>query len=288
MTMKLLKTETEGEILIERVMYTRRYSLTLDRKRCVGCEICKTVCPREAIEILKPAKMKGEELKQPKIAIDENKCSFCGICSAICLFRAFTLRINGEEVVPVFEKESFPNVIREIEVDETMCPVDCNECEEACPFDLIKVSVDETGNKVKVDVDREYCPGCRLCEVRCPYNAVLVRRIISGSITINEEKCPENCRDCVDVCPVPGVLAVSDEGKVEVDDFCCVYCGVCNVVCPVEGALEIRRSSVYHSSVRSGAWNKALEQLTSTGGMAKELRSKSVMKAWESVRRRFS
>jgi len=124
MVMKLLKTEDKDELLVQRVMYTKRYSLILNKKRCVGCDICKTVCPREAIEIRGRNETGGEELGQPTITIDENKCSFCGICNAICPFGAFTLAMNGERVIPVLEKESFPRLVREIEIDESRCPVD--------------------------------------------------------------------------------------------------------------------------------------------------------------------
>jgi len=288
MVMKVLKSRTEDGLFVERVLYTKRYLLVLDEKRCVGCEICKIACPAEAIEIIKPARIEGEKLERPTITIDENKCRFCGICSAICPFGALTLRINDEEVIPVLEKESFPQVVHEITVDETRCPVDCNECEKACPFNLVKVSVEKPAGRVRVDIEKEHCPGCRRCETKCPYGALDGWKIVSGSINIYSDRCPEGCRDCVDVCPIPGVLYVSDEGKVNVNDFCCIYCGVCKLVCPVEEALQLRRMSVRHKPVHSGAWNKALEKLTSTKDVAKELKAKLAVKTRESVRRRFS
>jgi len=286
--MRVLKSETVNETFIERIMYTRYYSLSLDKKRCVGCEICKIVCPREAIEVIKPFKIEGENQGRSTISIDENKCHFCGICNAICPFGALTLRINDEVVIPVFKTESFPQIIHEVEVNESLCPVDCNKCEEACSFDLIKVSVEKTQaeSRVRVDIDKEHCPCCRLCEAECPYNAIHARKIISGSIIINNEKCLENCRDCVDVCPIQGALYMLDDGKVHVNDFFCIYCGACRIVCPVEGALVIKRNSVHHTSVHSGAWNKALEKLTSTKDMVKELRSKTIIRTRESVKRR--
>ena len=284
--MKLTFTETEEQMIIERILYTRRYSLILDKNRCVGCEICQIICPREAIEIIKPVKTEGEKLKHPSIKVNEKKCSFCGMCDAICPFGAFILTINGERIVPVLEKESFPPLIRQVEVDESKCPLDCKECEEACPFNLIKVSKDEIRGIVKIDIDIDHCPGCRLCELKCPEEAIRVRKIFSGVIRINQEKCPEGCRDCVDVCPIPDVLRVSENGKVEVNDYCCIYCGVCKIVCPVEDALELKRTVVAHAPVRSGAWNSALEKLTSTKDLAKELTSKRMVKVIESTRRR--
>jgi hypothetical protein len=45
---------------------------------------------------------------------------------------------------------------------------------------------------------------------------------------------------------------------------------------------------VYHTPVHSGAWNKALEKLTTVQGVTKELRTKSSGKARESVKRLFA
>jgi 4Fe-4S ferredoxin len=185
------------------------------------------------------------------------------------------------------EKESFPRLVREINIDVTKCPMDCKECEEACPFNLIKVTADKAEGKIKVEINEEHCPGCRLCEVKCPHGAMAVKKVIFGSIAVDVDKCPEGCRDCVDVCPVPGVLNVFENGKIDVDGFCCIYCGACKVVCPAEDALMLERTSVNHTPVRSGAWNKALEKLASAQGVAKELRSRSSVKAKDSVKRRI-
>jgi len=288
MVMKLSRTQTKEKLLVERIMYTKRYSLILDKERCVGCEICRITCPREAIDVSKPTKIEGEKLNKPIVTIDETKCSFCGICNAICPFGALALTLNSEKVVPVLEKEAFPQVIHEVTVDESKCPIDCVKCKEACPFNLIKVTAEKASGSVQVNIDKEHCPGCRLCEVKCPYRAIIARKVITGLISINNEKCPKDCHDCVDVCPVPNVLSLSDNCKVEVDETCCIYCGVCKVVCPVEEALHLQRDSVYHTPVHSGAWNKALEKLTTFHGVTKELRSRSSEKARESVKRLFA
>jgi 4Fe-4S ferredoxin len=288
MVMQLLRKQTEEKLLVERIIYTKRYSLILDKERCVGCETCRITCPREAITVVKPVKITGGKLKKPTVIIDETKCSFCGICTTICPFGALTLMVNSEIVVPVLEKEAFPKFIHEVLVEESRCPMDCIKCEEACPFNLIKVTANKATGSVKVEIDKMHCPGCRLCEVKCPYNAITVRKVVTGTMTINKAKCPDNCHDCVDVCPVPGVLSPSDDGKVEVNDTCCIYCGVCKVVCPVEEALHLQRDSVHHTPVHSGAWNKALEKLTTTHGVTKELMNRSSEKARQSVKRLFN
>lgn len=303
MPMKLVKTESENELKVERILHAKRYSLTLDKDLCVGCEICKIICPREAIEIKVVPKANGEKAKHPTIDVDEQKCQYCGICNTLCPFGALKVRVNGEHVISVVNTESFPQLIREIEVDTTKCDLDCVECEKVCPLELIKVTVrtpdgkevpntatmsDKKNLSVHVDIKKDLCPCCRLCEMKCPEGAVRVRKMFHGVMKINQEKCPEGCQDCLDVCPITGALYLGEDGKVHVNELYCIYCGVCKLVCPEEGALELQRTYVHHTPVRSGAWNKALEKLTSTTEMTKELRAKGSTKARESAGKRFA
>jgi len=287
MPMKLIKTEKDNQLIIERILHAKSYSLTLDKAWCTGCGICAEACPREAIKVIKFPKEEGERVKPPTADIDEQKCHYCGICNTLCPFGALTLRINGEPAIPVVEKESFPKLIRDIQVDAEKCDV---KCEELCPLSLIKVSVRAPGSEgatVLVDLDRDHCPCCRMCEIKGPEGAFHVSKFLLGVIRINSEKCPEGCHDCLDVCPITGTLYLSDDGKVSVNDVYCVYCGACKIVCPKEGALELERTYIRHTPVRSGAWNKALEKLTSTKEMTKELRAKGLMRTRESLEKRL-
>ena len=283
-------------------MHAKRYSLTLDKSKCTGCGICKEICPREAIEVTMTPKAEGEKAKPPTATVNEEKCNYCGICEAICPFGALTININGEHVIPVVNSESFPQLIREITIDETKCGLECLEIEEACPLDLIKVSVhtkdgkevtdaasvkNKENLKVTVEVDKEFCPCCRLCETKFPDGTIQVKKIFHGSLRINHEKCPQHCHDCADVCPISGVLYLSEDGKVNVNELNCIYCGVCRIVCPEEEALELTRTSIRHTPVHSGAWNKALEKLASTNAVSKELQTKSGRKLQETVENRF-
>jgi formate hydrogenlyase subunit 6/NADH:ubiquinone oxidoreductase subunit I len=304
MPMKELKTNTQNELIIDRILHARRYSLTLDKKLCKSCEICQITCPREAIKVTTTQKKDGQKAKPPTIDISAQKCSYCGICEPICPFGALQVRVNGEHIVPVVEKESFPNLIREIEVDTSKCDVGCVDCEKACPLNLIKVKIltpdgqeiiaedvesrtSQNDFKVRVDIKKDLCPGCRLCEMKCPQNAVHVRKTFHGVLSINLEKCPQGCQDCLDMCPIPGALFLNNNGKVRPNDTFCVFCGTCKLVCPVQGALEVDRKSIYHTPVSSGAWNKVLEKLTSANEYSKEAKLKGWMKAQQAVEKRL-
>jgi 4Fe-4S ferredoxin len=283
---KLLKNENDSELVIEMVLHTKHYALTLDKNKCVGCGICMQICPKEAIQATRTPKAEGENAKSPTVDINKEKCHYCGVCVALCPFGSLTLRVNGEDVIPVVGSKSFPQLIRDITVDEGKCDKKCLEVKEACPLDLIKVNLKKDG-KVSIEIDKESCPGCRICETKFPDGAIRVKKVIEGSLRIDEKKCPEGCHDCVDVCPIPSVLVLSENGKVQVNEINCVYCGACKIACPEDEALELVRIRVRHTQVRSGAWNKALEKLASTKAVSKELQSKTGKKLQESVKHRF-
>jgi len=305
MPLKTIKKETADTLMLEWVLHVKDYKLILDKNRCVGCQICSLACPKEAIKVEKRPKLNGEKTGKPLVDVDLAKCNFCGICDILCPYGAIDVNLDGKHILSVVEKESFPQLIRDIQVDTSKCPIDCIECEEACPLDLIKVSwltpdgkavesvsalePEKSEPKLKVDIQREHCPCCRVCEVKCPEGMIHVRKFLNGKISINTERCPAGCKDCLDVCPITGALYLSDEDKkVHVNETFCVYCGACKIVCPVEEALDLKRTCMSHTLVRSGAWNKALERLASPVAMTKELKTKGSLKARESVKKRVA
>ena len=305
MPLKTLKKDAADTLTLEWVLHVKNYKLALDKARCVGCQICSLACPKDAIKLQKQPKVQGEKAKKAKVDIDLAKCNFCGICDVSCPYGAIKFTLNGEHALSVIDKESFPELIRDIAVDTRQCPKDCVECEDACPLNLIRVtrlgydgkpvenlkSLTPSQRKrvqVNLAIQKEFCPTCRVCEFKCAPGVIKVRKFIEGRIAINQAKCPEGCTDCLDVCPITGALYLSDKDKkVYVNEQFCDYCGACKVVCPVDEALTLKRTKIFHSPVRSGAWNKALEKLTSPVEMAKELKAKGSQKARESVCKRF-
>ncbi|MFH0897526.1 MAG: 4Fe-4S dicluster domain-containing protein [Candidatus Bathyarchaeota archaeon] len=283
MPLKLLKRETGSEFIIEKILYAKRFSLTLDKARCVGCGICMDICPKEAIEFKKVSRGKGKKANPPIVIINEQKCHYCGICTSLCPFRALEMMINGEETIPVIEKGSFPELIRDITIEADKCEESCVDCEKYCPLNLIKIRF--KNRNVDLNIDKDHCVCCRICELKCPHDAIRIQKMFFGKITVNQEKCFKGCHDCIDVCPITGTLYLAEDGKVHVNELTCIYCGVCKIVCPENLALELQRTYIRHTPVHSGAWNKALEKLTSAESMSKELSIKSSAKSWETVKK---
>jgi 4Fe-4S ferredoxin len=299
MPMKRYKEGTKDKLAIGQVLYAKRFGLTLDRNLCKGCVICKLVCPREAITLKPILKGVDGKARPPLVDIDENKCDFHAICAVACPFGAIKVTVNDEEKMPTVEKEAYPLLLRNIKIDSERCTPDCKICEEKCPLDIISVrfepltpeEIEErkkkglpaTSKKTMVDVKKELCSSCRICEAECPAKVIQVTKFFDGSIKINQELCPEGCHDCLDVCPV-NALYLGDDDKVYVNDMFCIYCGACLNVCPKPEALELSRTSVRHTPIKSGAWNKALEKITSTSGLVRELRAKRTDKAREAIK----
>ncbi|NIO36764.1 4Fe-4S dicluster domain-containing protein [Candidatus Bathyarchaeota archaeon] len=305
MPLRTVKKDTAEKLTLEWILHVRNYRLTVDRKLCVGCQICTLACPKEAITLEKQPKDPEEKAQHAQINIDLEKCNFCAICDIICPYGAVKVTVNGEHVLSVLEKESFPQLIRDIQVDPSKYPARKIECEEACPLDLISVtrlttdgevvedmdslSEEEKDNlQVKINIDEEHCPACRVCEFKCPDGVIQVKKIFHGKLVIHQEKCPDGCTDCLDVCPITDALSLLEtDGKVYVNEMFCVYCGACKAVCPVEEAMDLQRGWVRHTPVASGAWNKALEKIASPVEITKELKAKGSQKAKESVEKRL-
>ncbi len=304
MPLKILKKDAADALTLEWVLQVKNYKLTLDKSRCAGCQICTVACPKEAIKTVKQPKIQGETAKKAKVDIDLAKCNFCGICDVTCPYGAIKVTLNGAHDLSILEKESYPQLIRDITVNTHKCEKECVECESACPFSLIKISkVGFDGNPIQditalsanekkrvqlsLNIQKDYCPTCKVCEYKCPSGAIKVKKALEGKISIDQAKCPESCKDCLDVCPIPGALVLGEDKKVHVNETLCNYCGACKNVCPEEKALCVKRTKIIHTPIHSGTWNKALERITSSADAAKELKAQAAENRRKVVEKRF-
>jgi 4Fe-4S ferredoxin len=280
--MKRYKKAAKDQLEIGEVFYAKRFALELDKSLCKGCDLCRLACPRYAIRVLPQADGADGKAKPAVIDIDENTCDFHAACAAVCPFSALTVRVDGLAGLPVVERDAFPELVRDIQIDASLCEAGCRRCEEACPLNVI--SIEETDGQRTVEVQKELCAGCRACYLVCPTQALEVTKSVEGSIEIDAGLCPDGCSRCLDVCPV-GALFIGENGKVLANDAICIYCGACLYACPKPEALRIQRTRILHTPVESGAWNKALMRLTSTEGLDRELAAKRAAKARDAVKK---
>ena len=117
MPLKTIKKDTADALTLEWVLQVKNYKLTLDKKRCVGCQICSLACPKEAIKTQKQPKIQGEKAKKAKVDVDLAKCNFCGICDVTCPYGAIKVTLNGAHDLSILAKESYPQLVRDIKVD---------------------------------------------------------------------------------------------------------------------------------------------------------------------------
>lgn len=304
MPLKSVKKDAADKLTLEWILHVKNYKLALDKKRCVGCQICSLACPKEAIKLEKQPKSPGQKARRAKLDIDLAKCNFCGICDIACPYGAIKMTLNEQHSPSIIEKESYPELIRDIKVDTRQCPKECDECEDICPLGLIKVSrltfdgkpvenlaaltpSEKRHVQVELAIKKEFCPTCRICELKCAPGVIKVRKALEGKIAIDKSKCLEGCTDCVDVCPITGTLVIGQDGKVNVNEAFCDYCGACKVVCPVNEALTLTRTKILHTPVRSGTWNKSLARLTSPDASVQELKAIAAKKRKDLVAKRF-
>lgn len=276
-----VKQSNEESLSLERKMITRSYLLKLDREKCVGCDLCVAVCPKDAVEFIPGVVEEGKLVQRPTVDIDPQKCNFCGECVIVCPVNALSMLVDGEASLPILEMEAFPTLTKEITVDASKLPRQAvEECEECCPTKVITIDVrrNKAGKVTKVkavQVDETDCIYCKQCEVACP-GTFSVTHPFEGLIRLERSLCPPGCQACADVCPTDALLM--SDGKLVLDERFCLFCGACTQICPVPEALIVRRHRVRHSPIKSGAWISALEKLISLEMAAQELGIKAQTK----------
>ncbi|MHC1591644.1 MAG: 4Fe-4S binding protein [Candidatus Helarchaeales archaeon] len=177
-------------------LLTLKTELIHHQDKCVGCNTCRIVCPKNAISRGPVgAVMKKLTDKVPSVVFDINKCSFCGTCVYLCPFDAIELKIDGEQKLSLKEERALPDLVIEmkktkddqpvkcyfegkITIDATKCIPECQSCAYGCPVEAIEYPKREKPwDKVTaVKVDEEKCIKCGTCVHICPSDAITLER----------------------------------------------------------------------------------------------------------------
>ncbi len=147
--------------------------LIFNNDKCIECDFCAKVCPKECIG--SPEDMGIEsDLKR---YVDIDKCIFCGICSFTCSGFALNLRINGEPKLLLIENGSLPELkSKELKIKETgqkiqklvegTTKIESTEKKVKTVEDFIKECVvGALSNKgIEIIVDKDQCINCYKCQ----------------------------------------------------------------------------------------------------------------------------
>ena len=150
-----------------------------------------------------PAKAPAQKWIRPPGALNEqeylDKCSRCGICVSVCPANA--IKLDPSTGANGGRGEGFPYIVP----SEMACVV---------------------------------CDGLH-CMQNCPSGALVftpAAEIDIGTAVWHENQCVrrlgEDCRICVDQCPLGTAALVLENGKVKVIEDGCTGCGVCEQQCP--------------------------------------------------------
>ena len=220
--------------------------LTYDIKKCIGCSLCKLVCPVDAIELGPIPDIAQNILDEsnPKILIDHEKCCYCMLCAIVCPNDAFRESIKPDKQINLDE---FPSIGKFYKIEQDKCIED--EKNEICQLCL---SVRER-NQVK-----DYFK----IQKECPTQCFFIDSPIKGEVIIKKNKLhkcdPTGCKACVNICPTESFFIpesaedVKKYGKIACNEDACFYCGACENSCPDDLIVVERKDIIINDSKKQG------------------------------------
>jgi ferredoxin len=223
-----------------------------DPAECILCMDCADVCPKFAIDFT------DEKVFQFHNEFDPGRREFVGTV-LLGSAAAGLMTLKDKALIP--ESKNVlrpPGSLRPNEMKPgtfLMLCVRCGQCVLACPQNIIKPSILESGwegvNTPVIHFAGSFCdPSCNACGTVCPSGAILPFTKLEktkypiGLAQVNYSACIR-CNLCVAACPEHAFTEVTVIGREglfpQVDVQKCSGCGKCLVVCPnySDGAIEI-------------------------------------------------
>lgn len=211
--------------------------LSYDIKKCIGCSLCKIVCPVDAIELGPIADIAKGSLDEsnPKLLIDHEKCCYCMLCAVVCPNDAFHENIKPEGEIDLDE---YPSIQKFYEIDMEKCIED--DYNEICKLCL-------------KSRERHHIKDYFIIQKECPNQCFKINSPIEGEVKLKKHmlwKCtPENCKACINICPVDSFFIpetaeeVKKYGKIACNEDECFYCGACENSCP-DDLIFVQRNEI--------------------------------------------
>ena len=142
---------------------------------CIRCNNCVHACPTKIIhpDTGHEGGLAGFAAPVVKFDRDYKYClETCNACTEVCPTGALT-------ALPLAQKNKY--IIGEALVDNNICLTalgkkECDACEQACPYDAVKITWDEQQYNA-YPVVNDKCIGCGACEVVCPTSPVRSIRV---------------------------------------------------------------------------------------------------------------
>ena len=183
------------------VKQTTRIGLaSVDANVCVGCGICASKCPANAIEIVSGADGR-------KAVVSADCCIGCGVCQHVCpLPDAPAITVSGVAEQILVKASEVRNEPENAEQDPENGQDNAEQKADGEQQNGEQSSA-ASSKPIAVPVP-ELCVGCGLCSEECPVSAITM---VDGLPSVNADACV-GCGLCSEACPAPDGPAIVVQG----------------------------------------------------------------------------
>ena len=174
------------------------YLSKVDKDKCIGCRLCESICPTDAISML-----------EKKAVVDENLCRACGKCEDVCPDESVILVERSEPLMVSADVDT----VDEAAIDELCAKADLfpEQMICACTMTPVKEAAAAILNGARTPEDISIMTGVRTgCGIYC---MGAIQRLLNANGI--ELKPPANNRwykQCLSMWDIPDDVAKNNPG----------------------------------------------------------------------------